>query len=230
MSTVSTSPWVPIALLLRPQGRRGELLAEPLSDLTDIFANGRSVALAPAGSTVPPQNAPQLVLEDHWFPTGKNAGRIVLKLSGCDSISAAEALGGQQLLIPSAELPALDADTFFVGDLLGCDLFDAAAPEGPLHVGRVVDIQFATGPDGRTRLEDAAPLLGIEPIASATDSALPETESLEPILIPFVRAWLVTVDIPNRRILMNLPGGFFEAAEDSEASEHAGEPDIPDAA
>jgi len=204
MSFVSTA-WVPIALLLRPQGRRGEILSEPLSDLDGIFAAGTPVTLAPKGPATPKPDAPQLTLEDHWFPTGKNAGRIVLKLSGCDSISEAEALSGQQILIPATLLPALAPDTFFVGDLLGCDLFDSAAPNGPNHVGRVVDVQFATGPDGRTRLEDAAPLLGIELLSSAS------AEEVEPTLIPFVRAWLDTVDIPARRIVIRLPAGRLDS-------------------
>jgi len=196
----SSKAWVPIALLLRPQGRRGEILSEPLSDLADIFAAGTVAALAPSGSTNPEPDALQISIEDHWFPTGKNAGRIVLKLSGCNTISEAEALSGNQLLVPAKSLPALAPDTFFVGDLLGCDIYD-----GPALVGRVVDVQFATGPDGRTRLEDAAPLLAIELLAGTPN------EAAEPTLVPFVRAWLDTVDVPARRIVMRLPAGLLDS-------------------
>ena len=70
------------------------------------------------------RSPPTSHIEEHCFPTGKNAGRVVLKLSGCDSISAAEALAGQQLFIARSELPALDPGTFFVGDLLGCTIYD----------------------------------------------------------------------------------------------------------
>ena len=202
MLTASTANWVPIALLLRPQGRRGELLSEPLSDLTDLFATGRSVTLAPPGATEPAPGAATLLLEDHWFPTGKNAGRIVLKLSGCDTISQAETLSGQQLLVASSTLPILEPDTFFVGDLIGCDLIDSSGPDAPTPVGRIVDVQFPTGPDGRTRLEDVAPLLGVA-LPSAPDDA-------EPLLVPFVRDWLDSVDIPGRRILMRLPPGLLD--------------------
>ncbi len=207
MTSVSTAEWLPIALLLRPQGRRGELLAEPLTSLPGVFDAGRSVVLAPEGVITPSPEASVMRLDEHWFPTGKNAGRIVLKLSGCDSISEAELLAGKQVLVHADELPALDPDTFFVGDLLGCDLFD-----GPLHVGRIVDVQFPTGPDGRTRLEDAAPLLGVELLASQADAAIaPEdADGSDPILVPFVRAWLDSVDLPNRRIIMHLPSGLLD--------------------
>jgi 16S rRNA processing protein RimM len=133
-------------------------------------------------------------MEGHWFPTGKNSGRVVLKLSGCDSITQAEALAGQQLLVRSDALPRLPDGTFYVGDLVGCELFD-----GDRRVGRIVDVEFATAPDGRTRLEDAAPLL-----------AVAAGEHAEPVLVPFALAWLDRVDLAAHRVTMHLPAGLFE--------------------
>ena len=206
MNGISTSGWFPIARLLRPQGRRGELLAEPLSDLPGLFAPNREVLLAPANAAAPAPNTLPLHIEEHFFPTGKNAGRVVHKLSGCDSISAAEALAGQQLFIPTGELPPLDPGTFFVGDLLGCTLYDSASPNTP--AGTVTDVEFATAPDGRTRLEDAAPLLSVE-LASHPNS--------EPILVPFVLAWIDTIDVAARRITMHLPEGLLTPTDLADA-------------
>lgn len=197
MNGISNSGWFPIARLLRPQGRRGELLADPLSDLPGLFAPNREVLLAPANASAPAPNSLPRHIEEHFLPTGKNAGRIVLKLSGCDSINAAELLAGQQLFIPTSELPPLDPGTFFVGDLLGCTLYDSANPNTP--AGTVTDVEFATAPDGRTRLEDAAPLLSIE-----------QTPDAEPILVPLVLAWIDTIDIAARRITMHLPNGLLD--------------------
>ena len=190
---ISQSQWLPIAVLLRPQGRRGELLSEPLTDLPEIFQAGREVFVVSRNTPTPPPELAPIVLEDSWEPTGKNAGRIVLKLSGCNSITEAESLAGRQLLVAADALPQLDAHTYFVGDLIGCSLFDGDQP-----AGTIVEVQFATGPDGRTRLEDAAPLLGVE-----------TTPGEDPILIPFVRAWLVLVDTAARRVIMNLPPGLL---------------------
>jgi 16S rRNA processing protein RimM len=219
LNAPSTSGWFPIARLLRPQGRRGELLADPLSDLPDLFAAHRDVVLAAANATTPAPGAPALHIEEHWFPTGKNAGRVVLKLSGCDSISAAEALAGQQLLLAADQLPALDPGTFFVGDLVGCTLYNAASPtatpaSAAVPVGTVVDLEFATAPDGRTRIEDAAPLLAVElihPTPAPIDATPPE-----PILIPFVLAWIDSIDIAGRRITMHLPDGLLDAPPNAE--------------
>ena len=198
-SRVGGGAWVAIATLLRPQGRRGELLAEPLSDLADIFAAGREVALAATG-TSPGESHDIRTIEAHWLPSGKNAGRVVLKLSGCESINDAEALAGRQVFVAATALPKLDDDTFFVGDLLGCTLFDNGFP-----AGMVVDIEFPAAPDGRTRLEDAAPLLAVQ------------QGDAEPVLVPFVRAWLDEVDIAGRRIAMRLPAGLLD--EQPEASD-----------
>ncbi len=223
MTTPSTSGWVAIARLLRPQGRKGELLSEPLSDLPEIFAAGTAVAVAKSGLSTPPSGSPSLHIEGHWFPTGKNAGRVVLKLQGCDSINDAERLAGNDLFLSSESLPTLEEGTFFVGDLLGCDFFD-----GDIRLGTIIDVQFATAPDGRTRLEDAAPLLGIELSAShnrehetpnnpTLPSGVEGAEEVEPTLIPFVQAWLDSVDIAARRVVMHLPPGLIDNPNDPDA-------------
>jgi 16S rRNA processing protein RimM len=150
-------------------------------------------------------------IESCWKPTGRNAGRIVLKLSGADSISAAEELAGMSVLVPSEALPELDEDTYFVRDLIGATLWDGDAP-----VGEIVDVEFAMAPDGRTRLEDAAPLLVVRAQPLVDDEAsLPQSgdepeEVEETALVPFIRAWLVEVDLAHKRVLMRLPAGLLE--------------------
>jgi 16S rRNA processing protein RimM len=178
------------------------LLSDLLTDLDPEtqFATGRLVTLTPAQATEPAPGATPTTIESFFLPTGKNAGRIVLKLAGCDSISQAELLAGRQLMVPASEMPALDEDTFYVSDLIGCTLFNGATA-----AGEVVDVQFATTPDGKTRLPEAAPLLGIHLTNTPEDADL--------TLIPFVRAHLESVDLPNKRITMNLPEGLMESEE-----------------
>src|SRR5579875_2237720 len=189
--------WIPVARLLRPQGRRGELLAEPLTDQDEIFVRGRQLRLAADPAQV--SSAPAIVLEDCWKPQGRNAGRLVLKLADVNSISEAEALETKQLFLPESELPPLDPDTYLVRDLIGCVLFDGDRP-----LGTVTDLQFPIGSDGRTRLADAVDLLAVTPAGAA-----PETE---PVLIPFVKAWLRSVSVSEKRIEMELPPGLFDEA------------------
>jgi 16S rRNA processing protein RimM len=185
VTNIASDGWIAIATLLRPQGRRGELLAEPLSDVAEVFVTGRRVMLS--GKTMEART-----LEEHWMPTGRNAGKIVLKLSGCESINDAEALAGRQVLIAADEMPKLDEDTYFVGDLVGCAFFDGDTP-----AGRIVDVEFPVGSDGR-RMEEAALLLVVELIAGE-----------EPVLVPFIRTWLQHVDVEERRVVMHLPEGLL---------------------
>jgi len=122
----------------------------------------------------------------------------VLKLSGCDSISAAEQLAHQQLFVPASDLPALEDGAFFVGDLIGCELFN-----GETVAGTITGVEFPTTPDGRSRIEDAAPLLALDlPNASA---------DAEPTLVPFVHDWIDSVDLAAKRIVMHLPDGLLDA-------------------
>ena len=190
---MATNDLIAIAHILRPQGRKGEVLAELLTDRAEEFRAGRVVRVAKSAA-VPGRD---FVIEDYWLPVGKNVGRIVLKLSGSDSISEAETLAGLDALIPASELPALEEDTFYVRDLIGCTLLNGEKP-----VGEIVNVQFAMSADGRVRLEDAAPLLAVETAAGA-----------EPILVPFVKTYLESVDKEGKRVLMKLPDGLVEMAD-----------------
>ena len=212
--------WMVAAHLLRPQGRRGELLADPSGPLA-LFDTGKRFALG-ATSAAPSQPLISVELESAWQPTGRNAGRLVLKLGGTDSIAAAEAIAGQHLFFRVEDLPALEEGTYRVRDLAGCAFFD-----GDVHLGTVLDLQFPIGADGRTRLEDAPDLLVVQPLPGPTPAGVsPDSSSLdssspgghvqpepEPVLVPFVRAWLLEVDIPGKRLRMHLPPGLFESAD-----------------
>jgi 16S rRNA processing protein RimM len=200
--------WTPAARLLRPQGRRGELLADPLSDLPGLFEPGRRVSVAATAA------APLIdsTIESQWSPTGRNAGRVVLKLAGVDSISAAELLAGRDLLVLSSDLPPLDPDTWFVRDLLGCQLYD-----GSTLIGAITGIEYPMSPDGRTRLSDAAPLLevipGTDPRSNAITSSADPQSHPAPALVPFIKAWLESVDLEQRRVVMHLPAGLVEPGD-----------------
>jgi 16S rRNA processing protein RimM len=205
---------MPAARLLRPQGRRGELLAEPLSDLPGLFVAGRRVSIAATTTDASLETA----IESVWSPTGRNAGRVVLKLVGVDTISAAELLGRRELLVLASDLPALEPDTWFVRDLVGCQLFD-----GTNLIGEITGVEYPMSADGRTRLPDAAPLLEVtgasDPRSNPSHSFSDTHSHVEPILIPFIKSWLDSVDLEKKRLVMHLPSGLvaLESAEDESA-------------
>jgi 16S rRNA processing protein RimM len=191
--TQSAPSWVVLAHLLRPQGRKGEVLAELFTDFPERFEDQRRVFLAAPGFAGEEAEARSAEVVAFWLPVGKNEGRVVLQFDGIDTISDAESIAGQDVLVPREERLRLDDDSVYISELIGCTVYD-----GSLPVGVVDDVQFATTADGGRRLEDAAPLLAVRS---------PEGDE---ILIPFAKAFLLAVDTEARRIEMTLPDGLIE--------------------
>jgi 16S rRNA processing protein RimM len=192
-SSSSEPRWITLAQLLRPQGRKGELLAELLTDFPERFTANPRVFLAPPNFSGSSAEARAIDVMGFWLPVGKNAGRIVLSFAGIDSISAAESLERLEVIVPASERLALDDDAEYIHDLAGCTLFD-----GPNLIGTVEDVQFPTTSDGTRRLDDAAPLLAVVTADGAE------------VLIPWVKPFIVSVDTSARRIDMNLPEGLVD--------------------
>ncbi len=189
----STPGWIVLAHLLRPQGRKGEVLAELLTDFPDRFEQQRRVYLAAPGFEGEPAAAREAEVAAYWLPVGRNEGRIVLHFAGVESISDAEPLGGLEVIVPREQRQALDEDAVYISELVGCTVYD-----GDAAVGIVEDVQFATSADGGRRLGDAAPLLAVRSAEG------------DEILIPFAKAFLIAVETGMRRIVMKLPAGLVE--------------------
>jgi 16S rRNA processing protein RimM len=185
--------WTVLAHLLRPQGRKGELLAELLTDFPERFEDRPHVFLAQPGFSGPESQARAIEVTNHWLPVGRNHGRIVLTLAGIDSIEKAELLAGLDVIIPAAQRVELEDDAEYISELAGCIVFD-----GPIAVGTVTGVEFPTSADGNRRLADAAPLLTVATAAG------------DEILIPYVQAFLLRLDIAARRIDMQLPPGLID--------------------
>jgi 16S rRNA processing protein RimM len=200
--TLAPEPWVWLARIRRPQGRKGEVFAELLTDFPQKFTDRRRLWLLPGNvsamgapgldfetreTTNPQSRARQVELNAHWL----HKGGIVLHFAGVDSISAAEALAGLIVAIPRAERAALPADEAYIGDLIGCTLVDVAGAE-PVPVGEIVDVDLSAG-----RPLGTAPLLIVRGPAGE-------------ILIPFAKSYLRRIDVAEKRIEMALPEGLVD--------------------
>jgi 16S rRNA processing protein RimM len=192
-STGASSKWTTLAHLLRPQGRKGEVLAELLTDFPERFDGGARVFLAKPGYDGAAEGAQEMAVSGHWLPVGRNHGRIVLAFVGIDSIERAEDLAGLDVIVPADERVELEEDTEYVSDLVGCEVYD-----GDVRVGVVTGVEFPTTSDGSRRLGDAAPLLTVE------------SGSGDEVLIPYVQTFLVGVATEAKRIDMKLPEGLVE--------------------
>lgn len=200
--TANGSSWIALAHLLRPQGRKGELLAELFTDFPERFEERRQVFLAKPGFEGEASQARAAEVVAFWLPVGKNEGRIVLQFAGVDSINEAETLAGLEVLVSGDERVPLDDDAAYVSELIGCTVYDGATA-----VGVISDVQFPATADGSRRLDDAAPLLEV---------LSPEGNE---ILIPFAKAFVDRVDTKVKRVEMTLPKGLLEVNLSSSPSD-----------
>jgi 16S rRNA processing protein RimM len=185
--TANIKDWVTLARVVRPQGRRGEVLCDLFTDSPNQFKERPNVSLL--GSDGLRRDA---VVEDHWLPVGRSAGRIVLKLAGTESIQDAEDLGKSEVQIPAAERVALDEQTYYVNDLIGCVMTD-----GETEIGTVDDMHFPQDPQGR-RIETAAAIFVVK------------RANGDEVMIPFANEFVANIDVDAKRIEMRLPQGLVD--------------------
>lgn len=132
-----TGEWLAVARIARPQGRRGEVAADLLTDFPERLEKLQRVYLeCPAGPPEP------FRVENVW----PHKGRAVWKFAGVDSIDQAERLRGRHVLIPQSERMPLSAHQHYVGDLQGCTVL--VARDGALsEIGTVTGVEPTGGVD-----------------------------------------------------------------------------------
>jgi 16S rRNA processing protein RimM len=178
-------PWVWLARIRRPQGRKGEVFADILTDFPERFAERKRLWLlrGSASGAGGDASAREIELAAHWL----HKGGVVLHFAGIDSITAAETLNGLIVAIPRAERAPLDEDEIYIGDLVGCTLIDVAGP-APVVIGEIEEVDRRAGPVALLVVRGAA----------------------GEILIPFAKSFLRTLDLAAKRIEMALPEGLAE--------------------
>jgi 16S rRNA processing protein RimM len=133
-----------IGRVVKPQGRRGEVLVHPLSDRPDRFSTLRRAFVAGPGG-----EAREVRVTSSW----PHKGRHVLKLEGVNSIDDAERLRGCDLGIAEGELAPLPEGSFYHHQLKGLTVSDGSgAPVGVvedvLETGAGAPVLVVRGPAG----------------------------------------------------------------------------------
>ena len=159
-----------MAVLARAWGVRGELIAIPLSDRLERFQNLGRVYLFGNG-----QAGRQFVVESARIVPGS----VIFKFRGIDTMDDAEPWRGAEVRIPRQERLEPEPGEFFIGDLIGCEVFERGTGES---LGLVTGWSEG-GPSG---------LLQVGP----------------DLLIPFARSICVSIDIERKRIEVDLPEGL----------------------
>ena len=140
------SEMVAVGRVVKPQGRKGEVLVEPLSDRPDRFPALRSVFVPGE------KDAAREVKVTSCWP---HKGRFVLKLDGVDSIDDAETLRGMDVRIPEEDLPALPTGSYYHHQLKGLSVVDEAGGpvgtvQGILETGGEAPVLTVRGSAGET--------------------------------------------------------------------------------
>ena len=110
-------------------------------------------------------------------------------LSGVRSKEAADALRGTRLFADRAKLPSLDDDEYYHADLIGLTVLDT----GGSVLGKVKAVLN----------HGASDLLEIRASGQST-----------PVLLPFTKKAVPTVDIATGRIIADPPDGLFDEKTD----------------
>ena len=167
---------VTLARILRPRGLRGEVAAEILTDFPERFPNLSEGWLADG------RDAPRRVeVQRCWLSTSRG-GQAIFHFAGVETVEAAERLRGSEVQIPLEQRAKLDPGNYYVGELIGCEVWEAGAAAA---MGAVRDVEFPGG----------VPLLAVE------------TNEGE-VLVPLAAEFCVRIDIKAKRIDVTLPDGL----------------------
>jgi len=167
---------VTVARILRPRGLRGELAAEILTDFPERLPKLREVWLADG------RGAPRRMTVRRCWLSPSRGGQAIFHFDGVENVEAAERLRGCEVQIPFAQRAKLDPVNYYVGELIGCVVWEAGAAAA---LGAVRDVEFPGG----------VPLLAVE---------TPEGE----ILVPLAAEFCVRIDVSAKRIDVALPEGL----------------------
>jgi 16S rRNA processing protein RimM len=107
-----------------------------------------------------------------------SAKGVIARIAGVTDRNGAEALRGTELYVARDKLPDTDEGEFYVADLIGMTVVDAAGNE----IGKVVD----------------APDFGAGSLLEIRKAGVAQTE-----LIPFTDAFVPHVDLAARRVTIN---------------------------
>ncbi len=168
---------IAVGIIRKPHGVRGEASVEPWTDSLDRFNELHAVTL------VSPDEAETRVVEIESART--HGDRALVKFKGIDSPEALRDLRTWTIEIPMAEARKLDRGEYFLHDLEGLELVDAAGKRRG-----VVKKAYEGG---------GGVLLNVEG---------PNGE----FEVPFAEEICTTIDLRRKKIIVDLPEGLDDLA------------------
>jgi 16S rRNA processing protein RimM len=180
---VSPHDWdamVTVGRVVRPQGRRGEVVVQPETDFgEERFRPGAELWASRGGHVT-------LVSIVASWP---HQGRWVLGLSGVASIDEAETWRGAELRVPAEGLHKLGDGAFYVHDLLGCRVETTTGTSvgdvARVDLGNGTPLLVVTGPGGQAK-------------------------GVQEVLVPLAESICRRVDVDAKVIVIDPPEGLLD--------------------
>ena len=147
-----------LARIVRPHGVRGEVAAEILTDFPKRLAKLKSIYLsaeAREGASASAQKPREVTVRSCRLTTGRG-GQVLWGFEGVGSMDEAKRLVGMLVQVPMAERADLPAGSYYVSDLVGCEVVSVGAGAGAgagaggaERIGMVRDVEFTGSRVGR---------------------------------------------------------------------------------
>ncbi|OPY58187.1 MAG: Ribosome maturation factor RimM [Pelotomaculum sp. PtaU1.Bin035] len=165
--------YINIGKITNTQGNRGAVRVLPLTDYPERFRQAGRVRVSIKGS----------IREFNIEEAYHHKKFVVLKFKEIQDMNAAGELKGGLLVVSRDDLMPLPADSFYIFDLMGINVFDLSSG----CLGKITDI-IQTG---------------------SNDVYVVETGG-KPVLIPALKQVVKEIDITGRRMVVELPEGLVD--------------------
>lgn len=177
-------PWpadaVEVGRVLGAWGVKGWIKMQPLGRDASGLIGAKRWHLRPPEHSPTPSALPAVLRVMH---ARRHGDSVVAQVAGCTDRSEAEALRGARVFVSRASFPRAGTDEYYWVDLIGASVLNR---EG-LILGTVTGLIDAGGSD----------VLCVQPPSEGPTAREGEH------LIPFVSAYVDTVDVPARRIVVD---------------------------
>lgn len=161
-----------IGYILKPHGIWGEVKVNPISPYPERFNRLDRVYLR--NDSIQAYSVQSVRISNRF---------VFLKFSEINSRSEAELLRNYEVLIAKEQLIELEADEFFIHDLVGCDVIS----ENGDSIGKIVEVMQA----------------------SSNDIYVVQDERGREILVPAIKDVIKKIDIKQKKIKIHLMEGMI---------------------
>jgi 16S rRNA processing protein RimM len=182
MSTPSLNDLIELGAISEAQGLQGQVKVRPHSTDPVALLSSKTVwlSLIPRKDAGVAASVEQASLTQYKVKSAKmHSGNVVMTLDGVTDRDQALAIKGARILVTREAFPKAESDSYYWIDLIACHVINLQGET----LGEVLDIT-ENGAHGVIAIGDAA------------------TKDIK-YLVPFVKAVVQTVDLPNKVITLD---------------------------